>query len=306
MKNRIQIYHSLLLLALIILPCSLLWAQDSLQQENRHEPARKAFGSPIFLNGQTDVVNIKKTLEFDIQHRFGTLENGANDLFGIFAPSNIRLGLSFTPLNRLAIGVGISKIIISNPTVDYNLKFKIFQQARSGGMPVNLVYYGDMGEDTRGGEFFTKYVHRFSFFHELIISRRFNSSLSAMVAPMVAHFNSVDTLYSNDIFGLGIGVKYRVSPMGSVQVGWTQPLNQHDANKAGKGFQKDAGPKPEFALGYEVVTSSHCFQIFFSTYRDILPQNNLVYNTNTLTTDVGGKSKLGFLVGFNITRLWNF
>jgi hypothetical protein len=174
MKNRIRIYHSLILLVLFVLPYSGLMAQDQGQQDDRNEPARKAFGGPLLISNQTDVVNIAKTLEWDIQHRFGTVENGAKDLFGIFAPSNIRLGFSYTPINRLAIGIGISKIVISNPMVDYNLKYKIFQQTRSNSIPVNVTYYGDIAEDTRGGGNFDKYVHRFSFFNELIISRRFD------------------------------------------------------------------------------------------------------------------------------------
>ena len=305
MKNRIRVYHSLILLVLFVLPYSALRAQDE-PQEDRNVPQRKAFGSPLLIDNQTDVVNIAKTLEWDIQHRFGTVENGPKDLFGIFAPSNIRLGFSYTPINRLAVGIGISKVVISNPTLDYNVKYKILQQTRSNSIPINLVYFGSMAEDTRGGENFVKYVHRFSFFHELIISRRFGPKFSAQIAPMVAHFNAVDTLYSSDIFGVSVAAKFRVSPMGSIQLEWTQPLNQHDINTAGTGFQKDAGPNPNFALGYEVVTSAHAFQIFFSTYRDILPQNNLFYNTNSLSKDVDGKKKLGFLIGFNITRMWNF
>jgi hypothetical protein len=284
-------------------------AQDQPQQEDRNVPARKTFGGPLLISNQTDVVNIAKTLEWDIQHRFGTLENGSSDLFGVFASSNIRLGFSYTPINRLAVGIGLSKIVRTNPMIDYNLKYKFLQQTRSNSIPVNITYYGDIAEDSRGGENFAKYVHRFSFFNELIISRRFGPKFSAQIAPMFAHFNAVDTLYSNDIFGLSVAAKFRVSAMGSIQLEYTQPLTQHDIaseSKSGSMYNKDAGTKPNIALGYEVVTTSHVFQIFFSTYRDILPQNNLVFNTNTLTRDVDGKSKLGFLIGFNITRVWNF
>ncbi len=307
MKNWIRIYYSLIFLALIFLPYTVLRAQDQPQQEDRKEPARNAFNSPILIDNQTDVVNIPKTLQWDIQHRFGTVANGAKDLFGIFAPSNIRLGFSYTPIKNLAVGIGISKIVISNPTMDYSVKYKIFQQTKSNSMPVNITYFGEMGQDTRGGEYFVKYAHRFSFFNELIISRRFGPYFSAQVAPMISHFNAVDTLFSNDIFGINVAAKIKVSAMGSVELAWTQPLNQHDVNTAeDPNFKKDAGPKPNFSLGYEIMTSGHAFQIFFTTYRDILPQNNLSYNTNSLSNDVNGKNKLGFLIGFNLTRLWNF
>ncbi len=307
MKNRIRIFYSLIFLALFLLPSTVLRAQDQTQQNDSKEPARNDFSSPLLINNQSDVVNIPKTLEWDIQHRFGTVQNGASDLFGIFAPSNIRLGFSYTPIKNLAVGIGISKIVISNPYVDYNIKYKKFQQTKSNSMPVNITYYGDMAQDTRGGGNFVKYAHRFSFFHELIISRRFSPMFSAQVAGMISHFNAVDTLYSNDIFGASVGANIKISAVSSVQLEWTQPITQHAVDEnSDPNYKKDAGPKPNFALGYQVMTSGHAFQNFFSTYRDILPQNNLSYNTNTLSTDVNGKSKLGFLIGFNLTRLWNF
>jgi hypothetical protein len=307
MKNRIHPIHIFFLLVLMIFFFRPVQAQDEANvQEDRNKPARKAFGSPVLIDNQTDVVNIAKTLEWNIQHRFGTVENGKSDLFGIFAPSNIRLGFSYTPINRLAVGFGMSKITFSNPTIDLNAKFKILAQTQSNSIPVNVTYFGNLGLDTRNKDNFEKEVYRLSYFHELIISRRFGPKFSVQVAPMVAHFNSVDSLYSNDVFGASLGLKFNVSSQGSILFEWTQPINEHDVNTADLIVRKDAGPHPNFALGYEIVTSSHAFQIFFSTYKDLLPQNNLVYNTNSFTKEVGGENKLGFLLGFNLTRLWNF
>lgn len=31
-------------------------------------------------------------------HRFGSVKNGYKDFFGLFAPSNIRLGFSYVPI----------------------------------------------------------------------------------------------------------------------------------------------------------------------------------------------------------------
>ena len=67
-------------------------------------------------------------------------------------------------IDLVALGIGISKIVITNAIIDYNLKYKILQQTRSNSMPVNLTYFGCVTEDTRGGEYIKKYVHRFNFF----------------------------------------------------------------------------------------------------------------------------------------------
>ena len=58
------------------------------------------------MDNQSVMVPIKGTFEWDIQHRFGTVKNGSKDLYGIFAPANIRLGFNYAPFKKLYIGGG--------------------------------------------------------------------------------------------------------------------------------------------------------------------------------------------------------
>ncbi|MBS0000542.1 MAG: hypothetical protein KFF73_16300, partial [Cyclobacteriaceae bacterium] len=87
---------------------------------------------------------------------------------------------------------------------------------------------------------------------------------------------------------------------------WTEPTLEHDHAYATADYKEETGPNRNISLGIEIATSAHAFQIFISTYRSILPQYNLHYNTNEFITEVDGENKLGFLIGFNMTRLWNF
>ena len=57
-------------------------------------------------------------------------------------------------------------------------------------------------------------------------------------------------------------------------------------------------PRPSLSFGFEVSTSAHAFQIFFTNYQEILSQKNSAFNTNDFKEGQ-------FLIGFNITRLWN-
>ena len=57
--------------------------------------------------------------------------------------------------------------------------------------------------------------------------------------------------------------------------------------------------KPGLSIGLEAVTSSHVFQIFIGSADAILNQHNVLYNKNDFL-------KKEILIGFNITRLWNF
>lgn len=303
MKNY-NVITCFLLAGLIMLSGNIATAQD--EEKSKPRPERKAFESAVLLENQTDVINNSKTLEWNIQHRFGTVRNGSSDLWGVFAPSNIRLGFSYSIIDRLNIGFGLSKVIVANPYIDFNIKGKILQQGRDGGSPFNLTFFGNMVIDTRSEDNFDTKLHRLSYFSELILSRRFSKKFSLQLAPQWSHFNAVDSLYSNDVFGLHIGARLKVSSQGSLIFDWTEPFTEHAANTATGPYQKDAGPYRNVSFGYEVATSAHAFQFFFSVYGNILPQYNLTYNTNEFLKDVGDDKKLSFRVGFNMTRLWGF
>lgn len=67
------------------------------------------FESIWLIDNQTVMVPLRKTFEFDILHRFGTINNGYSDLWGLYAPSNIRMGFGYTPINNLMVGFGLTK-----------------------------------------------------------------------------------------------------------------------------------------------------------------------------------------------------
>jgi hypothetical protein len=89
-------------------------AQDDSASNNqetvaKQKPVKNTFESVWISDNQTVLVPIKGTMEMDIQHRFGTWNKGYEDSWGFFAPSNIRLGVSYVPVNKLNIGIGFTK-----------------------------------------------------------------------------------------------------------------------------------------------------------------------------------------------------
>ncbi len=278
------------------------------EERAKPRPERKAFESAVLIDNQSDVVNMSRTLEWNIQHRFGTVQNGSSDLWGVFAPSNIRLGFSYTPINRLAVGFGVSKIGSINSFLDLDVKYKILEQTRKNEMPINLTVYANMGIDTRDKSNFDEGVHRYSYFAQLIMSRRISNKFSVQGTAQMSHFNAVDSLYSNDIFGIGLGARYKVSSQGSILFEWTEPLTDHDINQNVHGdITRKVGPYRNIAIAYEIATSAHAFQITFGVYRSLVQQFNLHYNSARTAQDLfGGKYDFQYAIGFNMTRLWGF
>ncbi len=256
---------------------------DSLAVKKTDKPERPAFQSAWLIDNPTGVVNTKRTLSFDIQHRFGVIKSGNGDMLGLWAPSNIRLALSYAISNQVTVGFGTTK---DNRLQDFNLKVALLRQTRSGKVPVSMTFYGNTAIDARNPEFFAKFSDRLSYFGQLLIMRRFSPSVSLQVAPSFSHYNVVDPTLSNDQFAVAIGGKLRVTDKTSILVDYSQPFGQNSNN-------------PGLALGIEMSTGSHAFQVFVGNYNGIVPQKNYMFNQNKISASQ-------FLIGFNINRLWNF
>lgn len=277
-------------LLILLISAGFAQAQDTeITEDVDNRAVRPPFESTWLIDNQTSVVPVKGTFQFDIQHRFGTVDNGFEDLFGFYAPSNIRLGLSYVIIDNLSIGFGFAK---DRKPVDFNAKYAIIQQTRSGNIPVSVTYYINGLMDSRESSFFVNSTDRFAYFHQVIVSRRFNSKLSVQLSPSVTHFNYALENMENDHIAAALGARYRITAQSSVLFNYDQPITKHTANN----------PNPNVSFGIEVSTSSHAFQVFMGNYSALSPQYNNMLNNN----DWQAPRLREFLIGFNITRLWNF
>jgi hypothetical protein len=260
---------------------------------------KNTFEGNYIIDNQTVMVPIKGTFEFDIQHRFGTVNNGFTDLFGLFATATIKLGFSYTPVNNLQIGFDATN---EKMEVDFNLKYAILKQTKDGSMPVSITYFGNAMADTRKKDNTNVFVttsDRFAYFNQIIIARKFTDKLSLQIAPSYTHFNdlqgyldasgNVKPIFNNDNFSIAASGRYKISDESSIIVNYDQPLTQNPANN----------PRPNISFGIEMRTSGHDFEVFFGNYSSLMPENNNLFNQNDYR-------KGQFLIGFNISRLWNF
>lgn len=94
---------------------------------------------------------------------------------------------------------------------------------------------------------------------------------------------------NNGHFAISVLGRYKIPDKTAIIAGYDQPLTEHLTNN----------PDPNISFGFEITTSSHAFQVFAGNYFGIVSQSNNVFNQNDYR-------KGQFLVGFNVTRLWNF
>ena len=270
-----------------------MFSQEKVKDSIEDKPERPAFESSFIIDNPTNVLFNKNTLEVQMAHRFGLINGGTNDLAGFWAPSNIRIGLSYALCDRFTIGYGTTKF---DRLQDFNWKVGILSQTRSNKIPVSVSYYGNFTIDARkkGNDLFPTKQDRYSYFNQLIIARRFSPNLSLQIAPSISHYNLVENKMSNDKVAIAFGGRYKVSPQTSIMFDYSQPFTHHL-----NGVEFDNDPKAGFSLGVEFSTSAHAFQLFITNYSGIVPQRNYMKNTNDFFDG-------DILIGFNITRLYNF
>ncbi|AHW62188.1 DUF5777 family beta-barrel protein [Draconibacterium orientale] len=281
---------------------------NSFAQEEEADPVY-AFNSGILIDAQTSYIPDARTLEFVIQHKFGTLENGKSDLWGIYAPgSNVRLALNYVPVKNLQIGAGITKKFMYS---DFNAKYKILQQ-KTSGMPVSLTVFGNIAIDGRNKSAFGTgntveskgkpaqyqfgFTDRLSYFSQAMVTRNFGDVLSLQAGASFTHYNTVEWDYDHDVIGLHFSGKIKFSPQGSFIFNYDNPLKIKDITEQ---YTWDTHAKENLAVGVEFFTFTHAFQIYVGTAQGILPQDAMMYNQKDWTNK-------GLAFGFTITRIWMF
>jgi len=270
------------------------------------KPVKFMWESGYLVSQQTSKIAPKNTFETVIQHKFGTIENGRTDLWGIFAPgANVRIAFDYVIAKNLQIGYGITK---NNMYSDFNAKYALLQQ-KTESMPISITLYGNIGIDGRSQtawdtlyydysnptEFHQyQFSNRLSYYSEVMFSRKMSDAISLQAGVNFSHYNTVAAGMDHDRIGISAGGRIKVSPQGSIVLTYDLPLKISNISE-GQAVQ----PQPNVALGYEVSTGSHDFQFYMGTTSALLPQDYMMNNQNKI------ESKY-FSFGFVITRLWSF
>jgi hypothetical protein len=291
----------IIFIALLIVP-AMVFSQEKVKDTTKvkEKLERPAFESSYIIDNPTNVVLRKNALEAQMEHRFGKITSNGNDFWGIWGDSNIRLGVAYGITDRFTLGFGGTK---NDRLIDLNWKVAILRQTRSNKMPISMTYFGIGAYNTTTQDKTNPRVNynqdRFSYFHQLIIARRFSPGFSLQIAPSVSHYNTVESNMTNDVFAIAFGCRIKVTPNTAILLDYSQPFANFEKPGAVEGDDPITFPKAGFSLGVEFGTSAHAFQLFFTNYSGIIPQKNYMYNQNDFFSG-------DIMLGFNITRIYNF
>ena len=246
-----------------------------------------SFKGTRVVNAQSLELPRPKILQFMIQHRFGSIENGFYDLFGMDY-ATIRFDFNYGLTERLSFGVGRSSL---DKIYDIFVKTKLLRQSSgTRSIPVSVLLYSDIGIDTKRKSendpaVKDEYLNRLLYVNQLIIGRKFNRSLSLEILPTLIHRNLVPTNQDDhDLVSVGIAGRYKLSNRISVNADYFIPLGDRSED-----YQNSV------AIGVDYETGGHVFQVMIAN-----SQGPYEY---TFIENARGNFSTGVLyLGFNISR----
>lgn len=279
----------------LFLPGNLLLAQDEdllKLVQGDEKPARErvkyAFKSPRVINSHSIEFLNPGTLDLRILHRFGQLDQGYKNFFGLDQAS-MRLGFDYGIFHNLMLGVGRSTY---KKELDAYIKFApVRQSTGTGSFPATVALVSGITmdglpwADPVKQNFFTS---RLAYYFQVIVGRKFSERFSLQVAPTMVHKNLVQMEKDpNDIFAVELGGRLKLSQR--IAFTW-------DYSHVVYGMP-DSGYYHPLSVGFDIETGGHVFQLHFSNSTGM---NERAFITET--TGRWGKGEVRF--GFNLSRVF--
>ncbi|WP_242693077.1 DUF5777 family beta-barrel protein [Sabulibacter ruber] len=257
-------------------------ADDTLQTDK----VTATFKTTRLINGHSVETNGAGTLLFLISHRFGTLNSGAYNFWGL-DQSTIRLALEYGVTDRFTLGVGRSSL---EKTFDGFLKYKLLQQ-QTNGFPVTVTAFTSAALKTLEWPDEEKayvFAHRLTYAYQLLIARKFSERFSLQVAPTMVHRNLVETGFGEpNVYAVGAGGRFKLSKRTSFNAEYFYLLEG-----ASDQFENS------LSLGFDIETGGHVFQLMFTNSQGMIEKFFIPRNA-------GGWSSGDIYFGFNISRVFN-
>ena len=283
-------YIKVVLVALLM--CSSAYAQDDLLKELDSTWASKPSTSNAFkglqiCSMQSTKVAAKKEFYTVVSHRFGDLQHGFDNFFGM-DNALTKIGVIYGLTDWLSVAGSRHTY---NKTYELAAKYRLALQ-KEGASPVTIVGYNtwDINSELEKELYPNlKSTDRFAFSTQLLISRKFSESVSAEIAPVYIHKNLYEPLYEEkDQFLVAAGGRCKITKRMSINLEYAARVNTPESTTLYKN---------PLTFGLDIETGGHIFQLVFSNSQ---PMNDVSYYTNA----AGNWGKGSAYFGFNMYRVF--
>lgn len=270
------------------------FAQDLLEgleeePDNKVEHVKASYKNSRVINAQSLETTAGGQLDFRISHRFGAINGGAYQFFGL-DQATMRLGLDYGITDRLQVGLGRSNY---EKTVDGYFKYRILWQTQgSEKMPLSLLVVSGMSVDGLhhdNSAFDYVFPYRLNYHTQLIVGRKFSKKLTAQMMGIYLHRNLVQTATEkNDVFLIAGAGRMKVLPRLAITAEYFYALpNQLSPNATNS-----------LSLGFDIETGGHVFQLHVTNSPYMVEKSFMGETTGKWT-------KGDIFFGFNISRVFD-
>lgn len=291
MKNH---FTHIMASALLLLTGIRLQAQDEDllkllgNEKPKKERIKYAFKSPRVINSHSMEFLNPGTMDFRILHRFGQIDQGYKNFFGLDQAS-MRMGFDFGIFQNLMVGVGRSTY---KKELDGYIKYAPMRQSTGPwSSPVTVAFVAGMTMDGRPWQdpnrknFFTS---KLAYYFQAIIGRKFSEGFTLQVAPTMVHRNLVPlSTDPNNVYAIEAGGRLKLSRRIAFTWDYTHVVIG----------MPDSGYAHPLSVGFDIETGGHVFQLHFS--------NSTGMNERAFITETTGRwDKAEVRFGFNLSRVF--
>ncbi len=163
-------------------------------------------------------------------------------------------------------------------------------------MPITMTLYGSnaistvaTGSSLESGTVMKYYdnLERMTYTGQILLARKFNDKFSLQLMPTFLHFNKSETTDTpNNMVALGVGGRMKLTKRLSI----TGEYYYADFNRPGSSQYKNS-----LALGFDIETGGHVFQLHFTNSRGMIERQFIAQTTKSWSDG-------GIFYGFNIAR----
>ena len=249
--------------------------------------AEATFKGSRLINGHSIITRKRSSLEFLISHRFGRINSGAYEFFGLDG-ANVRFGLEYALTNQFTLGIGRNSF---QKTYDGFVKYALARQHKGEkDFPVSVTWFSSMAvktlkqpEPADDNSFSSKTAYS----HLVLIARKFSPSISVQVMPALIHRNEVNDPQKNDIYALGVGGRVKLSKRLSLNMEYYYRFNKDELDPYHNSV----------AIGVDIETGGHVFQLHLTNSQAMIEKGFVAETTGDfLDGDIH--------FGFNISRVF--
>ena len=249
---------------------------------------RTTFKSTRIMNGHSVEKMAPGDLDFRVSHRFGRLNSGAYEFFGL-DQANTHLSLEYGITKWLMAGIGRGTY---EKTFDGFAKFTLARQSQgTKSFPLSVSLLSTMTYRTvkpgAGAEDYT-FSERSAFTGQLLVARRLDQNLSLQLMP---------TVISRDVAGTEPALLWAAGVGGRVNLAKRISLNAEYYYSFDRGTYLNSEVYNPLSIGFDIEAGGHVFQLIFTNSVAMIEKGFIGE-----TTGSWGKGDIHF--GFNISRVF--